>query len=118
MKRTADTMWHTFNCHNFSELFGYLRDIESVTGTVNDFSKLRGEEYNKLSGEIDYLFGSTHNVAWGVIASEQNVREHGLKWTSHNVQYLGELTAVALERLAENDRRVLEIIKKFRDCLI
>jgi hypothetical protein len=118
MKRTADTMWHTFNCHNFSGFFGYLRDAENIVGTVNDFSKLRGGDYSKLSGEIDYLFGSTHNVAWGVIASEQNVREHGLKWTSHNAQYLGELAAVALERLAENDKQVLEIIKKMRDCLI
>jgi hypothetical protein len=112
MKRTADTMWHTFNCHNFSEFFGHLRNIKSVAHTVNDFSRFNGDEYNKLSGEIDFYYASTHNTAWGVIACEENARKHDIKFTSHNTEYLGELAAVAIEKLAENDKRVLSVIKK------
>jgi hypothetical protein len=43
MKRVADTMWHTFNCHNFAEVFRKYRDgcDASVYDTIGDMKKLR-----------------------------------------------------------------------------
>jgi hypothetical protein len=57
MKRVADTMWHTFNCHNFAETFRH-----KVWDGIDD------PRFMNAFDIISSAYDNTHTRAWQVIA--------------------------------------------------
>lgn len=115
MKRVADTMWHTFNCHNFAEVFRKYRDGNdaSIYDKIGDMKKLRDpqlkEYWDKISGPC---YGYTHDLAWALIGLEACA-----DWTQHAVGYFGEIVEMTISQIAKNDELVLEAIKKAIEVL-
>ncbi|MCL2700249.1 MAG: hypothetical protein FWE88_00995 [Phycisphaerae bacterium] len=111
MKRVAETMWHTFNCHNFAEVFReYCRDGDTpVYDGVGDVSKLRHPECKALGHIIGPRHGYTHDLAWALIGLEGCAN-----WDTHvgHCGYWGEMVELTLMRIAQNDADVLDAINK------
>lgn len=96
MKRVADTMWHTFNCHNFAEVFRRRRVDE-----------LRAPALDGLCAAIGGpCHGYTHDLAWALIGLEERA-----DWTKHHARYFGEMAQLTLRQIADNDARALEAVK-------
>lgn len=115
MKRVAETMWHTFNCHNFAEVFRKYRveGDSKVYDNIGDMKKLRNpvlkEYFDKISGPC---YGYTHDLAWALIGLEQCA-----DWTKHAAGYFGEMVELTLSQIADNDVEVLNSIKKIIEIL-
>jgi len=108
MKRVADTMWHTFNCHNFAEVFRKYRDDGSagVYDGIGDMDKLRAPEFKGYIDAISGpLYGYTHDLAWALIGLEECA-----DWTRHAAGYFGEMAQLTLLRIAMNDKETLAAI--------
>jgi len=102
MKRVAETMWHTFNCHNFAEVF-----------RSRDLVELRRAEFDALCKEIGTsCYGYTHDLAWALIHLEAQI-----DWTKHSAHFCCEMAELTLRQIAQNDARVLEIIKEMQAIL-
>lgn len=97
MRRVADTMWHTFNCHNFAEVFRH-REYEELKNPAFD------EMCNIIGGPC---YGYTHDLAWALIGLEECA-----DWTKHAAGYFGEMIELTLYKIASNDQKVLEMINK------
>jgi len=110
MKRVAETMWHTFNCHNFAEVFRKYRDDSnaSVYDSIGDMKKLRDpalkELWDKISGPC---FGYTHDLAWALIGLDECA-----DWSRHAAGYFGEMVELTLSQIAKNDEEALDAIKE------
>ncbi len=102
MKRVADTMWHTFNSHNFAEVFR-KRDVEELKDPALD------EICAKIGGPY---YGYTHDLAWALIGLEERA-----DWTKHYAGYLGEMVELTLSQIAKNDIAVLEAIGQALEIL-
>lgn len=105
-KRVSDTMWYTFNCHNFAETF--RRELYHKIENTN----LRDVLYSK----IDRAYDSTHNTAWQVIALNDcrdwsGRRYNELEWGMCNS------VIMCLETLKKNDEIVLNAIKEAVEIL-
>ena len=115
MKRVADTMWHTFNCHNFAEVFRKYRDngAAAVYDAIGDMKKLRDpgfkELWDKISGPC---YGYTHDLAWALIGLEECA-----DWSKHAVGYFGEMVELTISQIAKNDIETLNAIKKVIELL-
>ncbi len=110
MKRVADTMWYTFNCHNFAEVFRKYRNggDASVYDRIGDMSKLRDPALIKLWDLISGpYYGYTHDLAWALIGLEACA-----DWTQHAAGYFGEMVGLTISQIADNDVRVYEAINK------
>ncbi len=95
MKRVAETMWHTFNCHNFAEVFRgrYLEE-------------LRNPAFDPMCQAIGGpCYGYTHDLAWALIGLEACA-----DWSQHAAGYFGEMIELTLAQIARNDARVLEMV--------
>jgi hypothetical protein len=115
MKRVADTMWHTFNCHNFAEVFRKYRDDgdASVYDSVGDMKKLRAPELKELWDRISGpCCGYTHDLAWALIGLEQCA-----DWSLHAAGYFGEMVELTISQIAKNDIAALEAITKAIEIL-
>ncbi|WP_308639579.1 cysteine peptidase family C39 domain-containing protein [Paenibacillus silvisoli] len=108
MKRVADTMWHTFNCHNFAEVFRKYRDDgdASVYDTIGDMKKLREPGLKELWDKISPSCGYTHDLAWALIGLEECA-----DWSKHAAGYFGEMVELTLCRIAQNDVDTLDAMK-------
>lgn len=108
MKRVADTMWHTFNCHNFAEVFRKYRDGNAgIYDTIGDMKKLSNPEFKELWNKIGgACYGYTHDLAWALIGLEECA-----DWTRHAAGYFGEMVELTISQIAKNDREVLDVIK-------
>lgn len=110
MKRVADTMWHTFNCHNFAEVFRKYRNDgdAAVYDAIGDMKKLRGpgfkELWDKISGPC---YGYTHDLAWALIGLEECA-----DWSKHAAGYFGEMVELTLSQIAKNDIEALAAVKQ------
>ncbi len=110
MKRVAETMWHTFNCHNFAEVFRKYRDDGDATvyDAVGDMSKLRAPGlrpwFDKISGPC---YGYTHDLAWALIGLEECA-----DWSKHAAGYFGEMVELTISQIAKNDAETLAAIKE------
>ena len=82
MKRVAATMWHTFNCHNFAEVFRKYCDNgdTAVYDAVGDMKRLRAPELQELWDKISPSCGYTHDLAWALIGLDECA-----DWTKHAV---------------------------------
>ena len=115
MKRVADTMWQTFNCHNFAEVFRKYRDggDPSVYDNIGDMKKLCDpvlkELWDKISGPC---CGWTHDLAWALIGLEACA-----DWSQHAASYFGEMVELTLCRIEKNDEETLDAIKKAIEIL-
>jgi hypothetical protein len=120
MKRVAETMWHTFNCHNFAEVFRRYRyndaanagypggDAAVVYDMVGDMKKLRGSEFQGLFDKISGpCCGYTHDLAWALIGLEQCA-----DWSSHAAGYFGEMVELTLRQIAKNDVEALAAVNQ------
>ena len=109
MKRIADTMWHTFNCHNFAEVFRKYRDGNaSVYENVADMKKLSNpvlhDLWNNIGGPCN---GYTHDLAWALIGVDECA-----DWTKHAAGYFGEMVELTIYRIRDNDKGAYEAINK------
>ncbi|MCL2512319.1 MAG: hypothetical protein FWF08_00335 [Oscillospiraceae bacterium] len=117
LKRVAETMWHTFNCHNFGEVFRQYRgDGEpSVYDAFSGMKKLRApefkEQWDRISGPC---CGYTHDLAWALIGLEECA-----DWKRHvyKTGYFGEMAELVLEQIKKNDIEALDAIKKVLEIL-
>lgn len=102
MKRVAETMWHTFNAHNFAEVFRGRYDEE-----------LRNPAFDEMCREIGGpCYGYTHDLAWALIALEEQA-----DWSAYAARYYGEMIELTLSQIAENDQKVLAIVQKMLDMV-
>jgi len=115
MNRVAETMWHTFNCHNFAEVFRKYRDGSDATvyDSINDMKKLRDpalkELWDKISGPC---FGYTHDLAWALIGLDECA-----DWSKFAAGYFGEMIELTLAQIAKNDMVALEAVKRAIEIL-
>jgi hypothetical protein len=109
MKRVADTMWHTFNCHNFAEVFRYFRDCRaSMYDGIGDMKRLSDpalkDLWNAIGGSCN---GYTHDLAWALIGLEKDA-----DWKWHGAGYFGEMAELTLSRIKKNDEKALDCVKQ------
>jgi hypothetical protein len=115
MKRIADTMWHTFNCHNFAEVFRQYRNGSNASAYENicDMKKLRDpalhDLWNQIGGPCN---GYTHDLAWALIGVEECA-----DWTKHAAGYFGEMVELTISRISRNDEGAYEAITKAIEIL-
>ena len=102
MKRVADTMWFTFNSHNFAEVFRQ-RNVQELKSPVFD------EICRKIGAP---LYGYTHDLAWSVIGLEECA-----DWGKHYAGYWGEMVQLTLRQIRDNDSAVLEEVKRMIEIL-
>ena len=108
MNRLAATMWHTFNCHNFAEVFRvYRSDVKDVYDAINDVKKLADPQFEELLHTIGWRYGYTHDLAWSIIGLDECIDWND--WKSH---YYGDMLEVIIKQLKENDEAVLECVRK------
>ncbi len=110
MKRLAETMWHTFNSHNFAEVFrSYLPDSgsRSVYDGINDVAVLGRPAFGEFIHTVNWRYGYTHDLAWSLIGLEECIDWND--WKSH---YYGDMIGVVIEKLKENDEAVLECVRQ------
>jgi hypothetical protein len=115
MKRLAATMWHTFNCHNFAEVFRvYLgeRKSEHVYDGIKDVKMLGNHDFGEMLNTISWRYGYTHDLAWSIIGLDECINWDD--WKSH---YYGDMLEVIILKLKENDEAVLECVKKLITAL-
>ena len=98
MKRTADTMWHTFNSHNFAEVFRYRCSDE-----------LKAPAIDELQQNMN-TYGYTHDLAWSLIGMNDIIKWDG----QHGGIIIGYAEAIQLilHQIRENDKMVLDIVKR------
>lgn len=110
MKRLAATMWYTFNCHNFAEVFRtYLgeRPTAYLYESVGDVSRLGDPALQEILNTISWRYGYTHDLAWSLIGLEECIDWHD--WKSH---YYGDMLEVVVDKLKENDQAVFDCIRE------
>lgn len=114
MHRVAKEMWHTFNSHNFAEVFRvYCVGQGEIYDGVSDMSRLKKpeltESYAKIGGP---LYGYTHDLAWALIGLDECA-----DWNRHAAGYFGEMVELTLLRINKNDECVLKCINEIIDTL-
>ena len=109
MNRLAGEMWHTFNCHNFAEVFRTYRpgsEYKEIYDCINDVNRLSLPELSEEINTISWRYGYTHDLAWSVIGLDECINWED--WKSH---YYGDMLEVIICKLKENDEAVLECIR-------
>jgi len=97
MNRVAETMWHTFNTHNFAEVF---------RGRV--YEELRDPRFEELCKKIGGPFyGYTHDLCAGLIGLN-NQLDWSNDWFAAG---FAEIAQLALYKIKELDTAVLDAIK-------
>lgn len=116
IKRVAETMWHTFNCHNFAEVFRrylpYGSDHSKVYDAFDGMKELRSSEFSDLLDTISRNSGYTHDLAWALIGLEECA-----DWTKHAARYFGEMVELTLDRIKKNDVEIHDAVNKMIDIL-
>jgi len=115
MNRVAETMWRTFNCHNFAEVFRNYCDggDASVYDSVGDMKRLRDPALKELWGKISGpCCGYTHDLAWALIGLDECA-----DWSRHAAGYFGEMVELTLGQISSNDDAMLETVKKAIEIL-
>ena len=100
MKRVAATMWHTFNCHNFAEVFRHPIIEELNDPTLKNL-------YRPIGGPGPNYHGYTHDLAWALIGLEERA-----DWTKRADGYFGEMVELVLMKIRDNDAGVLKAVKE------
>lgn len=99
-KRVCDTMWHTFNCHNFAETFRH-----------KIWDGMEEDRFAPVFNTIDAAYDDTHTKAWQVIALNE-CRD----WTYRRYNELewGMCGCVinCLEAIKQNDAKVLAAVRE------
>ena len=106
-KRTAETMWHTFNCHNFAEAFRHCV-----------LAEIRDPVFTECWANISFLYDDTHTRAWSVIHLEG-----ALDWSERPQWGTCEIVPLIIEKIKQNDiavlaeiRRALRILHQKLEC--
>jgi len=103
MQRVSDTMWHTFNSHNFAEVFRH-RTIE----------ELQNPAFDDICKEIGGpCFGYTHDLAWALIGLNEYA-----DWSKHYACGWGEMVELTLDRIKQNDIQALDAVKRALELCI
>jgi hypothetical protein len=100
MKRVADTMWHTFNSHNFAEVFRYRTCDELKNPAFDDICERIGAP----------IYGYTHDLAWALIGLNDR-----LDWLPYHNEYAcgwAETVELTLARIKQNDVEALNRIER------
>lgn len=103
MKRTADTMWYTFNSHNFAEVFRN-RITETLKQPVFDEGQAIGPSY-----------GYTHDLCWALIGWND-----AIDWVRPHIGIVigyAEAIQLILWRIQQNDQAVLATIQRILEKL-
>ena len=117
LKRVAETMEHTWNCHNFAEVFRKYREDgdASLYDAIGDMKKLRNpamaELFDRISGPC---FGYTHDLAWALVGLSEGAEKIGY---ALNMGYPGEMAELTLCQIKKNDEGVLECVKRMLEIL-
>lgn len=109
MARLAETMWYTFNCHNFAEVFrGYLDGgpFAHAFDGMGDMALLGQASLEEALRTISWRYGYTHDLAWSLIGLSECIRWDD--WKSH---YYGDMLEVILRQIKENDEAVLRCVR-------
>ena len=98
MNRVAETMWHTFNSHNFAEVF-----------RARHFEELKNPAFDDLCRKIGGPWhGYTHDLCAGLIGFNQQ-----LDWTNDwFATGFAEIIERALKQIEQNDAAVLGAVKQ------
>ena len=113
MKRVKETMWHTWNCHNFGQVFRQYRKDGDPTfyDGISDMHRLNNpaltEHYDRISGPC---CGYTHDLAWALVGLEE-VADWKKNYT-FRMGYTGEMVELVLAQIKKNDEACYEAICK------
>jgi len=110
MQRLTATMWHTFNCYNFAEVFRIYIDENKprqIYECVGDINILGNQSFAEILQTISLRYGYTHDLAWSLIGLGECIN-----WDDWKSQYYGEPIKLVISKIKENDEVVLECIKK------
>lgn len=109
MHRVSETMWHTFNCHNFAEVFrSFAGENNTTYDVVCDVSRLNSPEFKEIVQKIGFsLYGYTHDLAWALICLEESI-----DWNNPAAGFLGEMIELTLSQIKRNDDGVLKNIQE------
>ncbi len=99
MHRTAETMWHTFNSHNFAEVFRHRISAELKDGVFDEIQSI-----------VNPTYGYTHDLAWSLIGLN-DVIPWGQQHIGITIGY-AEMLQLVLGRIHENDKQVLAAVKR------
>jgi hypothetical protein len=99
-KRVDETMWYTFNCHNFAETFRH-----------RIWEPMKDKRFDNAFKVIDAAYDNTHTRAWQVIGLNQcrdwSKRQYNeLEWGYCNC------IIMCIEKLREYDKEVLAAVKE------
>lgn len=115
MNRVAQTMWHTFNCHNFAEVFRSYAEGGNADfyDRIGDMGRLRDPRFaeciRKISGP---LCGYTHDLAWSLIGLEECI-----PWDDWKAHYYGDMIELVLSQIQKNDEGVLLCVRELIEAL-
>lgn len=115
MERLAATMWHTFNSHNFAEVFRTYLGDKSMTylyNAVGDVKKLGDPVLREILNTISWRYGYTHDLAWSLIGLNECIR-----WNDWKSRYYGDMLKLIIDKLKENDQAVLKCIQEIIQVL-
>ncbi|MDF2543784.1 MAG: hypothetical protein K0S47_3502 [Herbinix sp.] len=99
-KRVTDTMWYTFNCHNFAETFRH-----KIWEGMND------ERLKHAFDEIDRAYDLTHTRAWQIIGIN-DCRDWGSRRYNELEWGLCATIMMIIESIKQNDIDVLAAISE------
>jgi len=117
LKRVAETMEHTWNCHNFAEVFRNYREggDASAYDAVGDMKRLRNPAFREFFDQISGpCYGYTHDLAWALVGLNETA-----DWTRHvyKTGYFGEMAELTLCQIQKNDEGVLACVRKILEIL-
>jgi len=111
LKRVEQTMWHTFNSHNFAEVFRHYRAYDHIGGMDRLNNPALKEHIDAIGGPCH---GYTHDLAWALIGLENTA-----DWKGHvyKTGYFGEMAELTLRQIKKNDEEALVCVKRMLEIL-
>lgn len=100
-RRAVDTMWYTFNCHNFGETFRHCV-----------YEEMRGAELMDSWSRISAACDDLHTRAWSVIHLEASI-----DWKKCPEWGVCEIMPLLLEKMKQDDIEILNAVKHALDIL-
>ena len=102
MKRVAETMWHTFNSHNFAEVFR-----QGLHAALKDTG------FDESRKKIGACYGYTHDLACALIGLGDQ-----LDWSNDWFACgFGEMIELTIGRIKQNDREARDVVQSMIEVL-
>lgn len=100
-RRATETMWYTFNCHNFAETFRHCV-----------YEEMRGAEFMDSWSRISIACDNLHTQAWSIIHLVGSINLNNRpEWG------VCEIMPLIFEKMKQHDIEILDAVKHVLDIL-